>query len=176
MPNGTARDTRASPGDSPSFLSPQGANVHSFDPSASPAEKAAQARKAAAAVAPVDLSAAPSLRKGELGQFTKDGGSSVVSDVGTKGDKIEVTTGAKAAEVESSKEKEKEKEKPASEADRATQIERDEGRVDEDGVKSPPGAMPKKEAEKGKPRESACDLSHCPPVIFRAAWLTCLDP
>ncbi|BGP71461.1 Tricalbin-2 [Rhodotorula toruloides] len=128
-----------------------GANVHSFDPSASPAEKAAQARKAASAVTPVDMSAAPSLRKGELGQFTKDGGSSVSSDVGTKGEKIEVTTGAKAAEVESTKEKENGK--PLNDAERAKQIEQDEGRVDENGVKSPPGAMPNKEAEKGKPRE-----------------------
>lgn len=134
--------------------SPQGANVHSFDPSASPAEKAAQARKAASAVTPVDMSAAPSLRKGELGQFTKDGGSSVSSDVGTKGEKIEVTTGAKAAEFESTKEKESGK--PLNDAERAKKIAQDEGRVDEDGVKSPPGAMPNKEAEKGKPRESAC--------------------
>ncbi|BGO92542.1 hypothetical protein NBRC10512_000461 [Rhodotorula toruloides] len=128
-----------------------GANVHSFDPSASPAEKAAQARKAASAVTPVDMSAAPSLRKGELGQFTKDGGSSVSSDVGTKGEKIEVTTGAKAAEFESTKEKESGK--PLNDAERAKKIAQDEGRVDEDGVKSPPGAMPNKEAEKGKPRE-----------------------
>ncbi|GEM08900.1 tricalbin [Rhodotorula toruloides] len=128
-----------------------GVNVHSFDPSASPADKAAQARKATPAVTPVDMSAAPSLRKGELGQFTKDGGSSVASDVGTRGEKIAITTGAKAAEVESTKEKQSGE--PLNDAERAARIEQDEGRVDENGVKSPPGAMPNKEAEKGKPRE-----------------------
>ena len=130
----------------------QGANVHSFDPDASPAEKAAQARKAASSVAPVDMSAVPSIRGPELDKFKHDGGSSVVSDVGTAGAAIPVTTGAKGAASASGKEKDGAK---LSDADRAAQIEKDEGRANEDGTKNPPGAMPVKEAEKGKPRDSA---------------------
>lgn len=133
----------------------QGANVHSFDPDASPAEKAAQARKAASSVAPIDMSAAPSIRGAELDRFKHDGGSSVVSDVGTQGAALPVTTGAKDAEKASSQEKDAPK---LGEAERAAQIEKDEGRANDDGTKNPPGAMPAKEAEKGKPRESACFL------------------
>ncbi|GAA5905720.1 hypothetical protein JCM8208_000876 [Rhodotorula glutinis] len=136
-----------------------GANVHSFDPDASPAEKAAQARKAASSVTPVDMSAVPSIRGPELDKFKHDGGSSVVSDVGTTGAAIPVTTGAKGAASASGNEKEGAK---LSEAERAAQIEKDEGRANEDGTKNPPGAMPVKEAEKGKPRDI--------PAWFAIGW------
>lgn len=132
----------------------QGANVHSFDPDASPDEKKAQALKSASNVTPLDLSAAPSLKRAEHEAFEKAGGSSVSSDIGTKGSQIPVTTGLKDVQKVNSEEKSKEGEVSA--AERAMEIAKDEGRVDEDGQELPPGNMPNKEAEKGKPRESAC--------------------
>ncbi|GJN90164.1 hypothetical protein Rhopal_003163-T1 [Rhodotorula paludigena] len=128
-----------------------GANVHSFDPDATPAEKKAQALKSASNVTPLDLSAAPSLKRAEHEAFEKAGGSSVSSDIGTKGSQIPVTTGLKDVQKVNSEEKSKEGEVSA--ADRAKEIAKDEGRVDEDGQDLPPGNMPNKEAETGKPRE-----------------------
>ncbi|BGP49470.1 Tricalbin-2 [Rhodotorula kratochvilovae] len=129
----------------------QGASVHSFDPNASPAEKAAQARKAASSVTPLDMSAAPSIRGAELANFQKAGGSSVSSDIGTQGRVVPVTTGLK--DVQKANDDEKKKDVKLDGAERAAQIEKDEGRADDDGTKNPPGAMPAKEAEKGQPRE-----------------------
>ncbi|GAA6050737.1 hypothetical protein JCM3770_006601 [Rhodotorula araucariae] len=128
-----------------------GASVHSFDPSASPAEKAAQARKAASSVTPIDMSAAPSLRGAELDTFQKAGGSSVSTDIGTQGRVVPVTTDPKG--VREANEDENTKDDKFGGAERAAQIEKNEGRADEDGTKNPPGAMPAKEAEKGQPRE-----------------------
>ncbi|GAA6019595.1 hypothetical protein JCM10207_006938 [Rhodosporidiobolus poonsookiae] len=139
----------------------KGAAVHSFPADASPAEKAALARKTAAALAPVDMSAAPAALRGgkEAAQFKDQGGAAVVSDQGTGGGGTEATTtGLREVEALSRKEKDKDKvngeggEKGAK-ADRAKVIEKSEGRVNEDGTKNPPGAMPEKEAEKGKVRE-----------------------
>lgn len=60
----------------------QGATVHSFDPAASPEEKASQTLKGAASVAPV--SGAPLLNESrELLDFKASGGSELPSDVGT---------------------------------------------------------------------------------------------
>ncbi|GAA5874962.1 hypothetical protein JCM1840_007163 [Sporobolomyces johnsonii] len=127
----------------------KGANVHSFDPFASPSQKAQQALKGAkGAIAPLDLSSAPSLRG-------STGGTAVASDVGSNGNKVKVTTGPRESEKATKEEvvQGKEGEGYAGDEDRARAILKAEGRISEDGVENPPGAMPEKEAEKGKVRE-----------------------
>lgn len=107
----------------------QGAKVHTFDAAASPAEKASQAKQGAAATPLVDITALPSLQGPELKKFRDDGGAEVPTDVPSeKADE----TGADLSEAE------------------ALSIARSEGRVDDNGVLSPPGAMP----TTGKVRES----------------------
>lgn len=71
----------------------QGATVHTFSATDSPAVKAAQVGAAAkAAVAPVDMSGLPSLRGPELKEFKKAGGTEMASDVGNTGAKLPPTT------------------------------------------------------------------------------------
>ncbi|GAA5974459.1 hypothetical protein JCM11641_003227 [Rhodosporidiobolus odoratus] len=129
-----------------------GASVHTFDPTASPSEKAAQARKAAPSN--IDLSAA--LPK-EVQQFKQAGGSAVPSDIGASAGKVGTTTSLGEVERVNQVEKDKaEKEEGRTEADseRAKRIAEEEGRVAEDGsLTVPPGALPEKEGEKGKVRE-----------------------
>ncbi|GAA5844845.1 hypothetical protein JCM11251_007345 [Rhodosporidiobolus azoricus] len=143
----------------------KGATIHTFDPLASPSEKAAAARKAASAsLAPVDLSGfPPSLRGGEeLAAFKEAGGSAVPSDVGTAtggAGTPKTTTSLREVEAVNKEEKAKEAKEeeqgklvPSKEQGGVSEIEREEGRVNEDGSKNPPGALPGKEAEKpGKP-------------------------
>lgn len=114
------------------------------------------------------MSNAPSLRGQELKTFKQDGGRAVASDVGTKPAQVALTTGIKDAETATLQEKEKADTKAvavggsggASRDDalapeeRAKQIAKDEGRLNDDGTENPPGAMPNKEADKLQPRES----------------------
>lgn len=106
----------------------QGAKVHVFDPDASPNEKAMQAKQSAASIAPVDMSALPSLRGEELKQFKNVGGTEMETDIDSS--KPDTTTDLTAAD--------------------ALSIAKAEGRIDSDNVPSPPGAMP----ASGKVRES----------------------
>lgn len=69
--------------------------MHTFNPTDTPQEKASQALKAKAALAPVDMSALPSLRGPELKEFKQAGGAGMASDVGTAGPKLPPTTGPK---------------------------------------------------------------------------------
>ncbi|GAA5987383.1 hypothetical protein JCM10908_001933 [Rhodotorula pacifica] len=135
----------------------KGAEVHSFDPNASPTEKAAQALKTAESkLAPLDLSSAPSLRGPELKSFKEDGGKTVDTDIGTRPASVALTTGTKDAEKASVQEKEKDEKAGSAQLtgeERAKQIAKDEGRLNDDGTENPPGALPNKEADKLKPRE-----------------------
>lgn len=71
----------------------QGATVHQLDPTASPQEKAkAILASANASVAPVDMSALPSLQPPETTAFQAAGGAGLPSDAGGKdGKDIKVT-------------------------------------------------------------------------------------
>ena len=134
----------------PSLLS-QGATVHSFDPSATPQEKASQISNGPASANRMDMSGIPSLRGPELREFKEKGGEGLTSDIGTSGERIEVTTGLDGVERANKEEGEK-----VGEVERARQSRIDEGRLnEEDGTENPPGAMPKKEAEPNMIRESA---------------------
>ncbi|KAK4700199.1 hypothetical protein P7C70_g6053, partial [Phenoliferia sp. Uapishka_3] len=63
----------------------QGATVHTFNATDSPQSKGAQTlSNAKAALAPVDMSALPSLRGPEVKEFKAAGGMGMASDVGTK--------------------------------------------------------------------------------------------
>jgi hypothetical protein len=116
----------------PPLLSLQGAAVHSFDPDATPQQKAQQALKGAPSTAPVDMSALPSLRGPEFDQFKQAGGTEMATDIGSSGKQATPPT-TSLKEVE------------------AIAIAKEEGRIEEDGVQAPPGAMP---AVHGKVRES----------------------
>ena len=123
-------------------------------------------------LAPIDLSNAPSLRGQELKTFKQDGGRAVASDIGTKPAQVALTTGTRDAETATLQEKEMEDSKAVAvggagaasgeEAltpeERAKQIAKDEGRLNDDGTENPPGAMPNKEANKLQPRESESGL------------------
>ncbi|KAM0750754.1 tricalbin [Meredithblackwellia eburnea MCA 4105] len=78
----------------------KGATVYSFDPNASPEEKAAQAESAAKAKIGA-LPNLPDIRGPEVAQFKQDGGASLASDVDDKGniklDKKPPTTGSQDA-------------------------------------------------------------------------------
>ncbi|GAA5961362.1 hypothetical protein JCM21900_006679 [Sporobolomyces salmonicolor] len=127
----------------------RGATVHSFDPFASPSQKAQQALKGAKGAIPsLDLSSAPSLRG-------STGGTAVASDAGSNGKKVEVTAGPRDSDKATKEEalQGKEGEGYAGDEERARGILKGEGRISDDGVENPPGAMPEKEAEKGKVRE-----------------------
>lgn len=104
--------------------------MHSFDPDATPAEKAQQALKGAPSTAPVDMSGVPSLRGDELKRFKEDGGSELAT-APSSGASIKTTTDLKEVE--------------------AIAIAKEEGRLDADETPAPPGALPNKE---GKIRES----------------------
>ncbi|BGP56395.1 Tricalbin-2 [Rhodotorula sphaerocarpa] len=133
----------------------KGAEIHAFDPDAPPGQKAAQTLKAAQAkIGPIDDISVPSLRGKELKAFREDGGSAVATDIGTEPTNIPLTTGAQDAEKETQREVDKEAVSASvPDEERAHQLARDEGRVNEDGTENPPGALPAKEAEKNKPRE-----------------------
>jgi len=99
----------------------------------------------------MDMSGIPSLRGPELREFKEKGGEGLTSDIGTSGERIEVTTGLDGVERANKEEGEK-----VGEVERARQSRIDEGRLnEEDGTENPPGAMPKKEAEPNMIRESA---------------------
>ncbi|KAK4047503.1 Tricalbin-2 [Microbotryomycetes sp. JL221] len=106
----------------------KGATVHSFDPDATPQEKARAARKGAPGS--VDMSAVPDLRPPEVAQFKKDGGVGMTTDIGTSGKQVVPTTNS--AEID------------------AIAIAQDEGRLDSEGTPSPTGSMP---TATGKVRE-----------------------
>jgi len=99
----------------------------------------------------MDLSGVPSLRGPELKEFKEKGGEGLTSDIGTSGEKIEVTTGLDGVEKAN-----REEQKPVDEVEKARQARIDEGRLnEEDGTENPPGAMPTKEPEPQTIRESA---------------------
>ncbi|GAA5948387.1 hypothetical protein JCM10213_004407 [Rhodosporidiobolus nylandii] len=135
----------------------QGAPVHTFSATDSPAEKAAAARKTASSqLAAVDMSAAPALRGAELASFQEKGAAAVPSDVGTgSGSRTATTTSLREVEAVSKDVKKEEQEGRGDETpeERARRLRREEGRVDEEGNEVPPGGMPAKEAEPGKVRE-----------------------
>ena len=115
--------------------------MHQFDPDASPAEKAAATLKGTPSTASVDMSALPSLRGPELKDFKQQGGSELVT-APTSGKGIKTTTNLKEVE--------------------ALAVKQDEGRPDEAGIPSPPGALPTKE---GNIRESE---SESPQPLLRS--------
>ncbi|SCV70224.1 BQ2448_1618 [Microbotryum intermedium] len=108
----------------------QGASVHSFDPDASPEEKAQNSLKGAPSTAPVDMSGVPSLRGKELKNFKKVGGAEVVTDLGTK--PVEPTTNLEEIEALASDKK---------------------GTLSTKDVAVPPGAMPE-----GKPGDAIREI------------------
>ncbi|GAA5849255.1 hypothetical protein JCM8547_006494 [Rhodosporidiobolus lusitaniae] len=136
----------------------KGAAVHSFPSSSSPSEKAALAsRTAASQVGKMDTSGLPPsvhLRGAELAEFQQAGGSSVPSDTGEGGSGGRTATTTSLRQVERVNEEEKEgKGKEEGEEERGRRILKEEGRLGQDGEERPPGALPGKEAEKGKVRE-----------------------
>ncbi|GAA6009648.1 hypothetical protein JCM11491_001046 [Sporobolomyces phaffii] len=147
-----------------------GATVHSFDPDATPAEKARQINSSSSTsplagkngLGRMDTSGIPSLRGPELRQFQHDGGHGLSSDLGTNGSDIPVTTGLKEAEKVSHEEEASRQDKQDP-VQKAKQARIDEGRVnEEDGVENPPGAMPTKEADPQTIREI--------PSWFQIGW------
>ncbi|GAA6043375.1 hypothetical protein JCM8097_005289 [Rhodosporidiobolus ruineniae] len=147
----------------------KGASVHSFDPAAPPALKAAQAFKGAPPTLPsaADLPAALVPGGQEAKDFKHRGGAAVPSDAGTAGGSTATTTSLREVQAVSREEKGKGKEggEGESEEDRVERIERAEGRKNEDGTENPPGGMPAAE-EKDKAKVAPREI----PSWFAIGW------
>ncbi|GAA5958373.1 hypothetical protein JCM3765_004810 [Sporobolomyces pararoseus] len=152
----------------------KGATVHSFDPDATPTEKAQQITGdsgtraesvggggGGGGIGKMDMSGLPSVRGSEYSQFKSQGGAEgLSSDLGTSGESIKLTTGLKEVENLNNQEQ---NEKEVDPVEKARQSRIDEGRLDpQDGTENPPGAMPTKEPEPQTIREI--------PSWFQIGW------